>query len=79
MHKRGITLLGALFIDERKLLKEMSSTTILIFEKGESYYERVGICTTMSQQLKTMQAPVHISSSNIIIVKHWQHLDVQTQ
>ncbi|KAF3053961.1 hypothetical protein E8E11_011977 [Didymella keratinophila] len=54
--KNGIAVTGALFIDERKLLKELSSTTMLVLEKGENHHERVGICTIVSRQLKTMPA-----------------------
>lgn len=77
--KNEIALTGALFIDERKLLKEISATTMLVLEKVEGHYERVGVCTIMSQQLKTMPASVRASSNNTVIVECWQHLDLRMQ
>lgn len=79
MHENGVVLTGALFIDERKLLKEISSTTMLVLEKVGRHYERVGICTIMSQQLKTMPASARNASIDSIVVGDWRYRDVRMQ
>lgn len=79
LQKNSVALTGALFIDERRLLKDICSTTVLVLEKMETHYERVAICTIASQQLETMQASARNPSGNTMTVEHWQHLDVRMQ
>ncbi|KAF2632946.1 hypothetical protein BU25DRAFT_86537 [Macroventuria anomochaeta] len=79
IRREGSTLTGALFIDERKLLKEISSTTSFVLEGNGNRYERIGSCTIFSMQLKTLPDTVRTMSGSSVIVKSWEYKEVRMQ
>lgn len=79
IHRNKTPLTGALFIDERKLLKEASSTTTLILQKLGNHYERMGVCTIVSLGLNTLQTPVRTVTGASMTVKNWEPRDVRMQ
>ena len=68
----GRSLRGALFIDERKLLKKRSSTTLFVLEQYGEHFERIGLCTLSGNGVQTVSVADKAASDTGVLVHKWQ-------